>query len=234
MSRVAPAAVLALLTLCFFGAPVPGAAAAPTRCKVAGFSPRSATGGLAPFSVRFRVQASGCPVRTWQLAAARQPVASAASPATSLDPASMHNVDAGAYNISVWVAGRSGGTDLRDFPDGFLILRATRWTPTGAVPARVAKGRSLRLSAVLRRVDWNRHRYTAYGHVPALVQFRPAGAKSWRTVHTLPTTAGGGLSATVRPTTTGSWRLAFLGTRTSAGSVTPARAVTVPAPTRRA
>ncbi len=110
-----------------------------------------------------------------------------------------------------------------------LQRQATFGKSFNATPEPVKKGKKITLKAKLARVNWNGAKALKYvgfnGKVK--VQFKVAGATTYKTVKTVQATSKGQISTTVKATKSGSWRFVFAGYSTTSPATSVADAVKV-------
>ncbi|MFI5756482.1 hypothetical protein [Streptomyces sp. NPDC051569] len=84
-----------------------------------------------------------------------------------------------------------------------------------AGPEPVKKGKPLKVTGKLTRANWDKRIYAGYTGQPVKLQFRKAGASTYKTVKTVRTNSTGSLSTTVKASADGYWRWSFAGTSTT-------------------
>jgi hypothetical protein len=215
------------------------ATAAPPGCSITGFSPREIVIGSAPDkTVQFKLK-TNCPADAdvnWYLIARRPDapgpwgwllLANFYQPPSSrfrYDPdgfASIPrggNANAGVHNV-YWQAflGEETGVpeDYMRLESTITLKRATTFEGSfDATPEPVRRGQPITIKGTLQRADWDAPEYGPYYQgfaAPVALQFRATGATAYRTVKVLQTAADGTVTATVKATTSGTWRLRYLG-----------------------
>ena len=205
-------------------APVP--AAVMTRqseglCRTVGFTPRSVVVGATPAVVTFKVTASACTLRHWELSLGPYDYYTyTQSPRAAIGP--LRNAEAGQRDVVVDTCNSEFDCSTTSFPKGFTLKRRTTWQ-TGsfnATPEPVRKGRPVSLQGRLLVVNWDARRYVGFTKRLVAVEFRtPTG--SYTKVATAVTDATGWVRTTVPASRTGVWRLRY-GGNTVAGPATVA------------
>ncbi len=160
-------------------------------------------------------------------------------PTISLAPRSLRNDDAGKWTPGVYALayGNEDPADTEELVvDPAEVLKpltlkrqATFGKTFNATPEPVKKGKKLTLKATLSRVNWNGAKTLKYVgfNGKAQVQFKAAGATTYKTVKTVQATTKGKISTTVKATKSGSWRLVYAGVSTTAPATSVADAVKV-------
>ncbi|WP_415958547.1 hypothetical protein [Streptomyces sp. 021-4] len=96
----------------------------------------------------------------------------------------------------------------------YRFKRAATLT-TDAAPEPVKKGKKLTVKGKLSRASWQDLTYHGFGGQKVALQFRKAGAASYRNVTTVKSSTSGKLSTTVTASAAGTWRWYFAGTGTT-------------------
>ncbi|MER6115683.1 hypothetical protein [Streptomyces sp. NPDC001743] len=127
------------------------------------------------------------------------------------------NEDAGTWRTAARVHLPGDSQDIDDVNLPVRVQRATRLT-VDASPEPVAMGRTITVSGRLTRANWDTHTYQGYAGRSVSLQFKPAGASSYRTVKTTTSGATGSLRTTVKATGPGTWRWTYYGNSASGAS----------------
>lgn len=124
------------------------------------------------------------------------------------------NEDAGTWGTAarVFLAGDAYDTDDQHL--SLQVKRATRVT-VNASPEPAVKGKTITVTGRVTRANWNTHTYQGYAGRTVSLQFKAAGATSYKTVKKATTNSTGALKATVTATGSGTWRWTYYGNSTS-------------------
>ncbi len=188
-------------------------------CRTVGFTPRSAVVGATPTVVSFRVTASACTLRHWELSLGPYDYYTyLQQPRATILP--RRDATAGPQDVLVDTCNSEFDCRTTSFPKGFTLKRRTTWQ-TGsfdATPEPVRKGRPISLKGRLLVVNWDAGRYVGFVKRLVSVEFRtPTG--SYTQVATAVTDATGWVRTTVPASRTGVLRLRYGGS-TVAGPAT--------------
>ncbi|MFI6525714.1 hypothetical protein [Streptomyces uncialis] len=132
---------------------------------------------------------------------------------------------AGDWQLYVEATARDDGYASDDRYRTVRLKRAARLA-TDAAPEAVRPGKPVKVTADLRRADWNKGRDAAYGGQRVTLQRKDGG--SWTSVKSVRTGAGGEATVTVRPTRTTTYRYTYGGTSTTAPTTSAPTTVAVP------
>jgi len=125
------------------------------------------------------------------------------------------NALAGVWRAEAWASAKDGtGFTDRHAAGSLTTKRATALT-ADATPEPVVKGRTITVTGVLTRADWDTGTTKAYASQTATLQWVKRSTSTWIAVKTAKTDAGGKLTATTPATADGSYRLTFAGDATS-------------------
>ncbi|MFF3327863.1 hypothetical protein [Streptomyces sp. NPDC002889] len=124
------------------------------------------------------------------------------------------NSVAGDWTVNATVQANDGDYWISDSIAAFRVKRAAVLT-TNASPEPVAKSSKLTVTGRLTRANWTDLKYHGYINREVQLQFKQAGATSYRTVKSATTNSTGNLRTTVTATSAGSWRWYFPGTATT-------------------
>ncbi|MEU6660508.1 hypothetical protein [Streptomyces sp. NPDC046821] len=86
---------------------------------------------------------------------------------------------------------------------------------TNAAPEPIKKGKTLTVTGLLSRANWDTHKYAGYTKQPVKLQFKKKGATSYTTLKTVTSSSTGSLKTTVTASVDGYWRYSFAGTSTT-------------------
>lgn len=125
--------------------------------------------------------------------------------------------------LTVSAGTTSPGVDDNVFNRSIVVQPASRLS-SAVSSRRVHRGDAVRVSGRLIRVDTG----TPQAGAQVTLQWRPSGARQWRSIETHTTSGLGRVTYRTRPTGTGQYRLRFPGIRGTIGSsISPMRAVHV-------
>lgn len=124
------------------------------------------------------------------------------------------NEDAGTWKTAAQVHLAGDAYDMDDENLPLQVKRATRVT-VNASPEPVAKGRTITVTGRVTRANWDTHTYQGYAGRTVSLQFKAAGASSYKTVKKATSSSTGALRTTVKATGPGTWRWTYYGNSTS-------------------
>ncbi|MEU8679377.1 hypothetical protein [Streptomyces sp. NPDC048560] len=124
------------------------------------------------------------------------------------------NHDTGTWGTAarVFLAGDAWDTDDENLP--LQVKRATRVT-VNASPEPVATGKTITVTGLVTRANWDTHTYQGYAGRTVSLQFKAAGASSYTTLKKVTSSSTGALRTTVTATGPGTWRWTYYGNSTS-------------------
>ncbi|MFE7975729.1 calcium-binding protein [Streptomyces shenzhenensis] len=102
----------------------------------------------------------------------------------------------------------------RDAATTFKVQRHSRLT-TKASPKPVKKGKTVTVTGLLSRANWDTNKYMGYSGQAVKLQFRKKGTSTYKTLKTVKTNSTGNLKTTVKATVDGYYRYSFAGTSTT-------------------
>ncbi|MGX1886563.1 hypothetical protein [Streptomyces sp. NPDC055287] len=132
-----------------------------------------------------------------------------------IDPRNLGgNEDAGTWGTAarVFLAGDAHDTDDENLP--LQVKRAARVT-VNASPEPVATGKTITVTGLVTRANWDTHTYQGYAGRTVSLQFKAAGASSYTTVKKATSSSTGALRTTVKATVPGTWRWTYYGNSTT-------------------
>ena len=134
---------------------------------------------------------------------------------------------AGAWSVSAFAIAADSDAVFLNSAAGFSVLRETQVT-ADAAPERVKWGKTLTVTGAVRHAQWATGTYgpAAAGQAVEL-QFRKKGCTTFTTLKTVPTTAGGTVTTTVRAYADGYYRWSYAGSTNTAAAVSEADYVDV-------
>ncbi|NEC87951.1 hypothetical protein G3I71_19425 [Streptomyces sp. SID12501] len=130
------------------------------------------------------------------------------------------NSDAKAWKTYGKARTTAGGSDT-DKNSATVSLKRHAKLTVDATPEPVVAGKTVTVTGKITRANWSKHRYDGYARSSVKLQFKAAGASSYRTVKTVTSSSTGALKATATASVDGSWRWSYWGNSTT-GSQTSA------------
>ncbi|MGW1268912.1 calcium-binding protein [Streptomyces sp. NPDC002491] len=124
------------------------------------------------------------------------------------------NSAAGTWKLGTLVSANDYDYIHRDAATTFRVQRDTRLT-TNATPEPVKKGKTITVTGVLSRADWDANKYAGYARQKVVLQFRKKNSSTYTNVKTVTSSATGSLKTTVKATQDGYFRYKFAGTSTA-------------------
>ena len=124
------------------------------------------------------------------------------------------NNAAATWNLRTLVSANDYDYIHRDAATTFRVQRDARLT-TNATPEPVKKGRTITVTGVLSRADWDTNKYAGYAKQKVILQFRKKNSSTYTNVKTVTSSATGSLKTTVKASVDGTYRYAFAGTTTT-------------------
>lgn len=124
------------------------------------------------------------------------------------------NGAAGQWQVNATVVANDKDYWISDRIALYRFKRAATLT-TNATPEPVKKGKKLTVKGKLARASWKDLKYHGFGGQSVTLQFRKAGATTYKSVKTVKTSSSGSLSTTVTASASGAWRWHFAGTGTT-------------------
>lgn len=185
-------------------------------CAISGFSPRSASVGLEPVTVRFRPAVSGCAPEGWSIEGGEYAFY-AHDTAEEVAFAPVGNGETAPSDVVVSVYDATHIEQERHFPGAFVLKRATAWNRFNAAPEPVRRGAKITIKGQLTRVDWATRSYVGRSGRAVSVQFRTKTG-TYHSVKTVTTGSDGHVATTVTASADGYWRLRYAGDSTSGAS----------------
>lgn len=124
------------------------------------------------------------------------------------------NEDAGTWKTAARVSLSKDTEDIDDQKLPLHVQRATRVT-VNASPEPVRKGGTITVTGRVARANWDTHTYQGYAGRTVSLQFKAAGASSYKTVKKAVSNGTGALRTTVKAGASGTWRWTYFGNTTS-------------------
>ncbi|MER6787543.1 hypothetical protein ABT330_23475 [Streptomyces sp. NPDC000658] len=131
----------------------------------------------------------------------------------STEFADLANVLAGTWKIGAAAINADGLTTKSNV--GTIHVQRQAKLTANATPEPVKKGKTLTVTGVLTRANWDANRYAGYSGQSVKLQFRKKGSSAYTTVKTVKSSATGGLKTTVTASVDGYYRFVFAGTSTT-------------------
>ncbi|WP_435280000.1 calcium-binding protein [Streptomyces sp. 1222.5] len=129
-------------------------------------------------------------------------------------PEFLANNTAGIWNIAAQAVSSDGDYRSVSNEGTTRVLRQAMLT-VNASPEPVAKGKTLKVTGLLSRANWEARKYSGYGGKSVQLQFRKAGASTYTTVKTVTSSSNGALETTMTASVDGCWRFSFAGSTTT-------------------
>lgn len=188
---------------------------------ISGYSPSTVVLGTQSKLVTFRVSADDeCGIESWDIYGPHVW-------AMDNDPTdrvyAWSNADAGTSYVDVEVEDPNYNTTTKRF--AFTLKRATYVSGFNVTPEPVKKGKYVTVKGTLKRADWDRGTYVAYGakSQKVQIQFRPKGTTTYKTVKTVTLGTGSKISTKLKVSGSlakdGYYRLSYAGNGTTGASV---------------
>ncbi|GGS04435.1 hypothetical protein GCM10010252_48800 [Streptomyces aureoverticillatus] len=137
-------------------------------------------------------------------------------PKASLEKNGLRNhLAGGGWNVYGMATGKDQDLVIKtQLKTAVRVQRAAKLT-TNASPEPVKKGKTITVSGVLTRANWDTKKYAGYTQQPVKLQFKKKGAASYSTVKTVKSDSKGNLRTTVKASADGTFRYVFAGTSTT-------------------
>ncbi|MEO3972889.1 calcium-binding protein [Streptomyces sp. CAU 1734] len=136
------------------------------------------------------------------------------------------NSGAGTWKLATLVSAHDHDYIHRNAATTFKVQRHSRLT-ANAAPEPVKKGRTITVTGLLSRADWNIQKYTGHGKQKVTLQFRKKNSTTYTNVKTVTSSSSGALKTTVKAASDGYFRFTFAGTPTTAAVSSPGDLVDV-------
>jgi hypothetical protein len=133
----------------------------------------------------------------------------------SIDPRSnLANYAAGSWKV--WAIAQGNDTDytVRENAKTFRMQRYARLT-TNAAPEPVKKGKTITVTGLLSRANWDTFKYAGYTKQTVTLQYRKKTSTTYTNVKTVTSSSTGSLKTTVTASADGYFRYKFAGTSTT-------------------
>ncbi|MET9294259.1 calcium-binding protein [Streptomyces sp. NPDC003077] len=125
---------------------------------------------------------------------------------------------AGQWKVHAWAVGADGDIFQRDVVAKVNVRRAASLSVADVTPEPAKKNKDVTVTGSLKRADWVRSNYGAYGKQNVTLQFRKKGARNFTNVKTVKSAANGSLKTTVKASASGDYRWTVAATGTTAGA----------------
>ena len=124
------------------------------------------------------------------------------------------NTTAGTWTVTACALANDGDYFTKDSAAKAKVLRNSRLT-VHASPKPVKKNKTITVTGVLTRANWETCKYGGYTHQPVKLQFKKKGTSTYKTLKTVTTDSKGNLRTTTKATADGYFRYSFAGTSTT-------------------
>ncbi|MET7935990.1 calcium-binding protein [Streptomyces sp. NPDC005322] len=124
------------------------------------------------------------------------------------------NSPAGTWYVNAWIDANDDDYVNADKAGSFAMQRYSKLT-VNASPEPVTKGKTVTVTGVLTRANWETGSYAGYTVQPVKLEFRKKSSDTYTAVKTVKSGSGGALKATVTATQDGWFRWNFAGTSTT-------------------
>ncbi|MGW3692121.1 calcium-binding protein [Streptomyces sp. NPDC005125] len=124
------------------------------------------------------------------------------------------NSAAATWNLGTLVSANDYDYIHRDAATTFKVQRYSRLT-TNASPEPVKKGKTITVTGLLSRANWDTNKYMGYTQQKVTLQYRKKTSSTYTTVKTVTSSSTGSLKATVTASADGYFRYKFAGTSTT-------------------
>jgi hypothetical protein len=124
------------------------------------------------------------------------------------------NSAAGTWKLGTLVSANDFDYIHRDAATTFKVQRDSRLT-TNATPEPVRKGKTITVTGVLSRANWDTDKYAGYAGQKVVLQFRKKNSSTYTNVKTVTSSSTGSLKTTVKASQDGYFRYRFAGTSTA-------------------
>ncbi|MFI7383415.1 DUF5707 domain-containing protein [Streptomyces sp. NPDC049813] len=132
----------------------------------------------------------------------------------TVDPRTLYNKDAGSWKVWVGVQAKDYDYSVREKAKSYNTKRFSKLT-TNAAPEPVKKGKTLTVTGLLSRANWDTSKYAGYTKQKVTLQFRKKSASTYSNVKTVTSDTKGNLKTTVKASADGYFRYQFAGTSTT-------------------
>lgn len=191
--------------------------ASAATCKINGITPSVVSVGLADVTRTWSVQTAGCaspvvwglaiPVSNWEILEM-----GITTPTGTISSDLLENANAGLREAYVAVAQDKDAEVVVERTLPFTLKRAARWgAAVNAAPEPVKKGKIIKVSAALGRVNWDTRKFNGYSGQRVTLQFKAAGTTAFKNVKVVKTVKYGKVTASVTASQDGSWRFYYGG-----------------------
>ncbi|MFE2291340.1 DUF5707 domain-containing protein [Streptomyces sp. NPDC059452] len=137
------------------------------------------------------------------------------------NPKELLNAHATTWKVGVVAVNMEGEELQRDSVAKVKLQRLSKLT-ANASPEPVKKGKTITVTGKLTRANWETVKYQGYGKQSVKLQFKKKGAKTYKNIKTIKSSANGSLKTTVKATVDGHWRYSFAGTASTPAVVSAA------------
>ncbi|MCX5311779.1 calcium-binding protein [Streptomyces sp. NBC_00154] len=124
------------------------------------------------------------------------------------------NSAAATWNLGTLVSANDYDYIHRDAATTFKVQRYSRLT-TNAAPEPVKKGKTITVTGLLSRANWDTNKYMGYTQQKVTLQYRKKTSSTYTDVKTVTSSSTGSLKTTVTASADGYFRYKFAGTSTT-------------------
>ncbi|MFD5059560.1 calcium-binding protein [Streptomyces sp. NBC_01762] len=124
------------------------------------------------------------------------------------------NSAAATWNLGTLVSANDYDYIHRDAATTFKVQRYSRLT-TNASPEPVKKGKTITVTGLLSRANWDTNKYMGYTQQKVTLQYRKKTSSTYTNVKTVTSSSTGSLKTTVTASADGYFRYKFAGTSTT-------------------
>ncbi|MFJ8821386.1 calcium-binding protein [Streptomyces sp. NPDC102467] len=133
----------------------------------------------------------------------------------TVDPRSLWNTDAGGgWKVYAAAQAKDGDYSIHEKARSFAAKRYSKLT-TNAAPEPVAKGKTITVTGLLSRANWDTAKYMGYTKQTVTLQYRKKTSSTYSNVKTVTSSSTGALKTTVKASADGYFRYKFAGTSTT-------------------
>ncbi|MGY0024811.1 DUF5707 domain-containing protein [Streptomyces sp. cg35] len=132
----------------------------------------------------------------------------------TVDPYDLYNTDAGSWKVMAAVQAKDYDYSIREKVKSYSTKRYSKLT-TNAAPEPVKKGRTITVTGLLSRANWDTGKYAGYTQQKVTLQYRKKTSSTYSNVKTVTSDSKGNLKTTVTASADGYFRYKFAGTSTT-------------------
>ncbi|MFI6880452.1 DUF5707 domain-containing protein [Streptomyces sp. NPDC050400] len=132
----------------------------------------------------------------------------------TVDPRDLWNVDAGSWKVLAGAQANDLDYSVREKAKSYSTKRYAKLT-TNAAPEPVKKGKTITVTGLLSRANWDTGKYMGYTKQSVTLQYRKKTSSTYTNVKTVTSSSTGSLKTTVKASADGYFRYKFAGTSTT-------------------